>query len=220
MSLRHARLTMALGLLLVALAATTATASVLWDQSAISFSPSAPGIANGKFTGFGGYTFYSVNDVTVPAGGWTINTITSYWSDWTGVDMNVKAPTGYLIVVPKTGALPSGTPTTTTIPLSWVDTAQSGQGVYVMTAAGLNVALAAGDYWITVAPITPVDNFNGNNNMWPALNYSGAPVATWGGSSWSDQYGNYDVAMKIEGVDGGATPTANGSWGQLKALYR
>jgi hypothetical protein len=219
MSLRHARITMALALLMLSLAAVS-NAAVLWDQSAISFSTSAPAVANGKFTGFGGYTFYSVNDVTVPAGGWTINTITSYWSDWTGVDMNVAAPTGNLIVVSKTGALPSGTPTTTTIPLSWVDTAQSGQGVYVMTAAGLNVVLAAGDYWITVAPITPFDNFNGNNAMWPALNYSGAPVATWYAGSWSDQYGNYDAAMKIEGTSGGATPTANRSWGQLKALYR
>ena len=220
MSLRHARLTMALGLLLVALAATSATASVLWDQSAISFSPSAPGILNYNFTGFGGYTFYSLDDVTVPAGGWTINTITSYWSDWQGVDMNVKSPTGNLIIIPKTGSLPVGTPTTTTVPLTWVDTAQSGQGVYVMTAAGLNVTLPAGDYWITVAPNGKVDNFNGNNQLWPALNYSGAPVATWYAGSWADQYGNYDAAMKIEGVDGGATPTANRSWGQLKSLYR
>ena len=184
MSLRHARITMALGLLL------------------------------------GGYTFYSVNDVTVPAGGWTINTFTSYWSDWEGVNMNVKAPTGNLIIVPKTGSLPTGTPTTTTVALSWVDTSQSGQGVYVMTAAGLNVVLAPGDYWITVAPNVPVDNFNGNNNMWPALNYSGAPVATWGGSSWSDQYGSYDGAFMIQGTDGGATPTHDTSWGGLKALYR
>jgi len=219
MSLRHARITTALGLFLISLAA-TANAAVLWDQSAISFAPTAPGIYNGLFTGFGGATSYCVNDVTVPAGGWTINTITEYFSNQTFANMQVSAPTGYLIIMPKTGTLPVGAPTTTTVPLTWVATTQGIQAIYVMTAAGLNVVLAPGDYWIGVSPITPVDNFNGNNLQWPALNLMGSSIATYDGSSWSDVYPGYDGAFKLEGSGGGATPTAGTSWGKLKALYR
>ena len=219
MSLRHARITMALGLLMLS-TAVAAHADVLWDQSAITFSQSAPGIYNGKFTGFGGSTSYCANDVTVPAGGWTISTITEYFSNDTFANMQSTAPTGYLIVMPKTGSLPVGAPTTTTIALTWTPTTQGIEAVYVMTTPNLNLALAPGDYWITVAPITPVDNFNGNNLQWPALNFSGAPVATYNGSTWSDIYGSYDGAFKIEGTSGGATPTHNPTWGGLKALYR
>ena len=218
MYLRHPRVALALAMFLVSVAA-TANAALLWDQSAISFSTSAPGIMNYNFTGVGGYQIFSANDVTVPAGGWTINTITEYWSDWQGVDMNVKSPAGNLIIVPKTGSLPAGVPTTTSVALTWVDTAQSGQGVYVMTCAGLNVTLPAGDYWITVAPNGRVDNFFGNNQMWPS-NMQGDPVATWYGGVWADLYGNWDGAFKIEGISGGPTPTQSSSWGMLKALYR
>jgi hypothetical protein len=218
MSLRHARITTALALLLLSLV-TVGNAAVLWDQSAINFSASAPGILNYNFTGVGGYQMFGVNDVTVPAGGWTINTITSYWSDWQGVDMNLKSPTGNLIIMPKSGSMPSGAPTLTPVALTWVDTVQGGQGVYVMTCAGLSVNLAAGDYWITVAPNGRVDNFFGNNQMWPAA-MLGAPVQHWYGGAWQNLYGDYDAAFKIEGIDGGATPTHNGSWGQLKSLYR
>jgi hypothetical protein len=218
MSLRHARITTALALLLLSLA-TVGNAAVLWDQSAIDFGSNAPGVQNYNFIGFGGFQFFCVNDVTVPAGGWTINTITEYYSDWQGVDMNITAATGNLIIMPKTGSLPSGTPTTTAVALTWVDTSQSGQGVYVMTCAGLNVNLPAGSYWITVAPNARYDSFFGNNLQWPSA-MVGSPVATWYAGSWSGLYGNYDGAFKIEGVDGGATPTHSGSWGQLKSLYR
>ena len=219
MSLRHARNTAALGLLLLSLAG-AAQAAVLWDQSAISFSPSAPGIYNGKFTGFGGSTSYCVNDVTVPAGGWTISVITEYFSNQTFADMQLTAPNGNLIIMPKTGTMPVGTPTVTTIPLTWTATTQGIQAVYVMTTGNLNLNLAAGDYWITVSPITPVDNFNGNNLQWPALNHYGADVATFNGAAWVSYYPGYDGAFMIEGVAGGATPTKAGTWGSLKALYR
>ena len=219
MSLRHARITTALALLLVSLAS-AASAATLWDQSAISFSPNAPAIQNGKFTGFGGGNFFSVNDVTVPAGGWTVTTITEYFSDWEGVDMQAKAPNGVLILMPKTGAMPVGAPSTsTTVPLTWTDTVQSGQGVYVMVASGLNLVLAPGDYWITVSPICPIDNFFGNNAQWPALTTLGASVATYD-TAWNSYYAGFDGAFKIEGFEGAATPTRNSSWGSLKALYR
>jgi hypothetical protein len=219
MSPRHTRIAVAFGMLLLGLA-TAASADVLWDQSAISFSPSAPGIINGKFSGFNGGTDYSVNDVSVPAQGWTITTITEYFSDWEGVNMQTKAPTGNLIVMPKVGSMPSGIPTTTTVNLNWVDTVQNGQGVYVMTAAIANLPLSPGDYWITVSYLAPADPFNGNNLQWPALNHSGADVATFNGTTWSNLYPGYDAAFKIEGTLGAATPTARTSWGSLKALYR
>lgn len=219
MSLRHARLSTFFALLLVSLAAVS-NAAVLWDQSNIDFGTSAPGIMNYNFTGFGGFQFYCVNDVTVPSGGWTINQITEYYSDWQGVDMNITSATGNLIIMPKSGSLPAGTPTSTPVSLSWVDTSVSGQGVYVMTCAGLNVNLPAGDYWITVAPNGHYDAFFGNNLQWAALGMVGSPVATWYSGSWSDQYGDYDGAMLIEGIAGGTTPTHNGTWGALKSLYR
>jgi hypothetical protein len=44
----------------------------------------------------------------------------------------------------------------------------------------------AGDDWITVSPIAPADPFNGNDNEWPALNHSGADIATLNGMPWSN----------------------------------
>jgi hypothetical protein len=217
MFLRHSKIVAAAALLLAS-SAMAAGAAVLWDQSPLDLA--AAGIANSKSPGFGGFTTYSVNDVTVPASGWTINTITEYYSDWTYWS-NANAGTGYLIIMPKTGSLPVGAPSLTTIvPLTWVDTVISGQGVNVMTAAGLSVVLPAGSYWITVSPIAPNDPFNGPDLQWPSSVHSGAAIASYD-TAWHNFYGSTgEGAFKIDGLLGGATPTIHGSWGSLKALYR
>jgi hypothetical protein len=220
MFLRHARVAMAAATLMLSFAV-AAQADVLWDQSAIDFSPSAPAVVNSRLTGFGGGNYYTVEDVTVPAAGWTITSYTQYFSDYTFANMQFKAPNGLLMYFPKTGALPNVTPTTTTVPLTWTQTVIDGQAVYICQALGLNVALAQGDYWITVSPIQSVDNFNGNNEQWPAATHVGNDCATYGGgTSWSNFYAGYDGAFRIDGILGGATPTHAGTWGALKALYR
>jgi hypothetical protein len=219
MFLRHARITAAALLTLVSTAA-IAHADLLWDQSAISTSPSAPSVVNSRLTGFGGGNYYTVEDVTVPAGGWTITSITEYFSNYTLANMQTKAPNGLLIYFPKTASVPNVTPTTTQVALTWTSTTISNQPVYVCAANNLNVVLAPGDYWITVSPIQSVDNFNGNNEQWPSTTHYGNDCATYSsGSSWSNTYPGYDGAFRIDGALGSATPTRSGTWGALKALY-
>ena len=75
--------------------------------------------------------------------------------------------------------------------------------VRARTFSILNVTLPAGDYWITVAPNGKVDNFNGNNQLWPALNYSGAPVATGASAITIDPPVAQSVQEVAEHVGGG-----------------
>lgn len=203
----------ALGLLL-GLAA-SANATVLWDQSTIA--PAGPGITSCYASGFGGAIAYSVNDVTVPASGWVITKVTQYYSGfnagWVG-----GITQGYLTIIPKSGSLPTGTPSTTLIPMSgsWdaAQTALLGQDV-MDVVANVSISLPPGDYWIGLSPKATA-GIDGINQVWPAATV-GAQVATYSGSSWSNAFGNWDMSQLIEGDF--PTPTQSTTWGALKALY-
>ena len=190
-----------------------ANAMVLWDQSAISLDPNASGIANWKATGFGGGIIHSVDDVTVSGSAWHVTKITEYYATfnpaWTALTQ------GYLHVWPKTGSLPTLNPTTDPIvSMSCVLTADP-NGVFAISASGLNLTLPPGDYWIGITPIATA-GLNGANNQWPALNKIGDDVATFD-TAWHDYYPGEDGAMLVEGDI--PTPTQNTTWGAIKALY-
>ncbi len=205
--------TVALGLLLGL--AVSANAAVLWNQSTID--PNGSGIASSVTTGFGGGSVYSVNDVTVPASGWVITRVTQYYSGfntgWVG-----GITQGYLTIIPKSGALPTGTPSSSLIPMSgsW-DIPQStllGQDV-MDVVANVNIALPPGDYWIGLAPKATA-GINGINQVWPAAMVA-TPVATYAPAPWANYYGNYDMSQLIEGDF--PTPAKGSTWGAVKALY-
>ncbi len=175
--------------------AAAASADILWDQSAIDLN-STISLANWtKTSGFGQREAYGMSDVTVPAGGWTIQSITV----WAGT-LAFNDPTSAILnIFPKTSSLPTaadnprlvangGTGITVAAVTSVIQiNGNSGQFAREITSSGLNVVLAPGDYWIGLTP-----RFSGSStdNQWPALSQYGdsqaVRFATPLDAAWSD----------------------------------
>lgn len=147
---------MVLAVAALGLGASAASGADLWNQ--------APDLTqNGFFNSISGappfgVTQYVVGDVTVPAGGWNVDSITMYFGNVeTGGSWETAVTQGRLYIHPKTGSLPTVSPGGALIPMSAVslfDTSTS-QAYYAVTAGGLSQVLAAGDYWIGITPAAP-----------------------------------------------------------------
>jgi hypothetical protein len=204
-------------LILVAFVANGAAAQVeLWNQA-----EGYEGWTMGFFNMVAGdppfgMTVYTVNDVVVPADyAWTVNTIRVIFDgfdpSWAGV-----VTEAVLYVEPKTGPLPTGDPTTGTTVAA--EAVVLGNGFLEVSATGLSMSLAEGEYWIGLTPIAP--NTNNIHVSVPAIgddspsyDTGGFPMPMWG--NWAP---DLDGAMALEGE----TPvsTASETWGGLKSLYR
>lgn len=204
---------MAIGVLALAAAAGTSQAAVLWDQSALDTSPTGQGLFNTVSPGFNGSVIFGVSDVTVPAGGWTIQSVTTYYSSF-----NFPGGTsGVLNIFPKSGGVPiaaddpraSPTGDGTQVTVTANDIVVDNQGVREYTASGLNIVLAPGDYWIGLTPIQSSGPF-GADSQWSTSAPSGVSQAAWSQdfgfpSGWFD-YGTlsgiavHDGAIKIQGL--------------------
>lgn len=158
--------------------ATAASAQVLWDQSALSGNGGAWNSISGS-PPFGA-TVYSLSDIVVPEGGWTINSVSTYFSRFGFADWPTAVTQGRLNIFSRDGALPvagnnpgTGTLVTLTCTLSSFDAGPGfgEQPVNVATAAGLNIVLAPGNYWIGLTPIAP-GGFDLESN-WGAANIIG-----------------------------------------------
>jgi len=196
---------------------------VLFDQS--DFDPWGPGFFNSE-SGMPpmGITQYAVNDVTVGATGWTIDSITTYYSALDPA-WGTAITQGYLHIFAKSGPLPiDGVDDPTTSPLVSMS-ASLDVDHFVLTASGLNVQLQLGDYWIGITPIAP------NGVMGPEIHLASMtligdatasydPYAFPGPPAWYNLNPGMDAAIHIEGIEGGATPVEAASWGRLKALYQ
>lgn len=204
-------LIVALGLASMACAQT-----VLWDQTA-----GYEGWSMGFFNNIAGgppmgSTMYTVNDIVVPAGGWNVDSVHIYYDGfnpgWEGA-----VTQAVLYLEPKTGPVPVGDPATGTTVT--VNTVMLGNGFMEITASGLAMAVAEGDYWIGLTPFTPnSDNIHvsvaavgDDSPTWDAF---GFPMPMWSG--WAP---GLDGAMLIEG-DNGAVANELSSWGATKALFR
>ncbi|MEA3409790.1 MAG: hypothetical protein U9Q95_05530 [Candidatus Eisenbacteria bacterium] len=204
-------------LCVVALLASVASADVLWDQ------PYDPGWAMGYFNSESGgppmgMTWHGANDVTAAAG-WNVDSITSFYS---AVDpaWGTAITQGYLHVFPKTGALPVEDPTMSPL------VAMSGVLVgdhFEVTASGLGLYLAPGEYWLGLTPIAP------SGPMGPEIQTSAATMLGSETVSY-DAYGmpmpmwfvfnpGLDAAMVVQGTIAG-TPVEETTWGSVKAMYR
>lgn len=188
-----------------------ARADVLWDQSAIDLNATIS-FANAVATGFNGYTIFGMSDVTVPAGGWNINSVTTYYSELSWFPGDVS--NAVLNVFPKTGALPVSTndprssPTGSglTVPVTLNESSVGGNGVAEYTASGLNMTLAPGDYWIGLTPIGP-GGFFGPDLQWVSSSHYGANQVyrSYPGGNWADEAVDSGVAsadgcIKIQGT--------------------
>ncbi|MGH7132768.1 MAG: hypothetical protein ACREJO_12555 [Phycisphaerales bacterium] len=204
---------------LVAGCAAISNADVLWDQSQLGWAvPTGfPNVLAGNPN-----TYYTVADVNVTGAGWTVNSVSMYFSCF---DFNwPETTTGRLNIFTQSGALPSNSdnpasgglvPGLVNMTVEILnDPSNFDQAYYRVTASGLNINLAAGSYWIGLTPVAP-SGFFGPESGLPAANQIGAgspfrspftgpgspPANTWVNLNAP---ASYDAAILVQGV---ALPT-------------
>ena len=222
---RYSRLfAAALSLPLVFLA-TAASAAVLWDQS--NWNTNTEGSLNLSSTSCsqisGNTKLHTASDVTF-AQPVIINSIKIYETSG-----NVEAATqAYLWIAPKTGPLPTALSTDVNNAANIKPITISYQTVgsvtaVVVTCSGLNIPLAAGDYWVSLTPRHSRGIFPYTVHLTTNSAVVGDPTrvieACVANSTWLTPLPTApDYAIKIEGEQ--PTPAEGKSWGGIKALYR
>ncbi len=203
----------------IGVGAASASADVLWDQSA--YDAGAPGFFNTVSGGppFG-QTVYTVNDVTVgDPEGWEVDSITIFVNSLGGGI--TAASSGVLHVfsgsdpLPGVGDDPTASPSVA-ISVALVDAPTD---TYSITASGLDLDLAAGDYWIGITPIAPAGPFGSAIHL-SATSLVGDASASYdafpfpappGGPAWFNFNPGVDASLLIEG----AVAPAPGALGAL-----
>ena len=200
--------------LVLAAAAGAAQADTLWQQLPNFDNPSGIGFPNRYSTTS---AIYALSDVTVPASGWTINSVSTYF---TNISFPATVGSAILNIFPKTGDLPLATndpraaPTGQGTLLVPVDTRGIGgatqQPLMTITAANLNIVLAPGDYWIGLTPQLSTGPFGGEN-AWGTDNFigsqsvargfgSGANTFPWTGVGTLANHAPFDLSISITGT--------------------
>jgi hypothetical protein len=181
-------------------------AGVLWYQAP---NTSVPAYVDQEFPDHSTFSTYQVHDVTVDPGGWTIQSITGYytvgWGSWPAT-ASVR-----LNIFSKTGSLPGSgdDPTAGTVYAANLSVAG---GSTLVTAGGLSINLAAGDYWIGLTPIFAFDTYGQEYHQQAAAvvdDYT-ALRNPGGGFFFGTDWGTYaligqspaDGAILIEGTSG------------------
>lgn len=196
--------------------AAAAGAAVLHDQSEYDFS--GPGFFN-VIAGAPpmGVTTYSVNDIVVDGTGWVITSISTYQNALGGFENDVTQ--AVINIFPKTGELPVEIPTNDTMVPVTV-THISGDD-YKVTADGLNIELAPGEYWIGLTHYGSA--FNSGIHM-PAATLMGdaTPSYDTGGfpmPMWAFWVPATDAAILILGDDN-VVATDETTLDSVKSYYR
>ena len=206
--------TMIIIMALVLMAGAANAQDLLWDQTAgyESWSQGFFNVIGGS--GPWGVSAYSCNDVVVPAGGWTMDSITIYFDNLDQWDGAITS--AWLFIEPKTGPAPSGDPSLDAVMVPATCTLL-GNNFNEVTAATLGIVLPEGEYWIGLTPIAPT---GGNIHVGvpavgeasPTFDVNGFPPG-WG--FWAP---GLDAALLIEGFM--AVSTEDVSLGSVKALFR
>ena len=152
------------------------------------------------------YSTYFVADVNIPAPGFTLTQVTGYFTTGGGIWNGIKDARLHLF--PKVGALPLGSDDpTASLSVPVVYDVNTG----VLTTVGLNVNVAAGDYWIGLTAQGDFGRF-GHQFHLGGVNVNGDPDAyrnpggafnfpagaNWGEiQSWAAMT---DIALTVEGV--------------------
>ena len=181
-----------------------ASADVLYDN------PVGAGgtAANQEFGDFPTYSTYLVADFTVPDPGFTLTSVVAPMTvngAWGGVTI------ARLHLFPKVGNLPDNI--TDDPSASMVVTVSFDVNTGVLTTVGLNLNVAAGDYWIGLTAIAGFGEFgssfrlegaNDNGDPDAARNPGGSfnfPAGTnWFTIEGFDGWGFHDIALTVEGV--------------------
>ena len=159
----------------------------LWDQQP---DPAQPGFIDQAFGDFLSFSTYTVSDVSFGSGV-TINDITTYYTNLNGIWGGIGAASATLNIFPKGGTLPGAgdDPTTGTSVAVNISTGANGVEVH---ASGLNIALAAGDYWVGLTPELNFGTFGqeflqGSANIQGDASASRNPGGGFGvGTDWVD----------------------------------
>ncbi len=178
-----------------------ASADVLWDQQPTG----GNNFVDQEFSDFTTYSAYMVTDVGVDAGGWNINSVTTYFT--TGNGTWGTGMQGRLNILDRTGALPAGDDPTAGM-LVDVSVTVSG-GMTIITASGLDIDVPAGDAWIGLAPSGAFATFGQEFHLDAPLEGAASawrnPGAAFGfGADWinlpapGNIYG--DTSITIEGT--------------------
>lgn len=199
--------------LLASTLAGAAQADIIWDQSDIDTGPTSVSFVDGTYIGgfFGNYSNYVVSDIHISSES-LVQSVTVFYS-------NIGFPevtSAVLNIFPKSGT----TPLASNDPRPVVGSGQlivpviggyidDNQAVMTVTADGLSIVLAPGDYWVGLSPTLP-DGFFGGELHWSTTtdtNYGDPSVGryydsfgpgAWGGSG-ADPAGR-DAAIRIEGI--------------------
>jgi hypothetical protein len=214
---------MGLGIVLAVVGGIGLHATTLWDQSNYN---TATNLANQVFEpANAGFNAYIVDDVVVSAGGWAIDSVTGYFQ---GAGLPATG-TATLNVFSESDTLPLGTDDPTAGSTVNVVYTLQPDGTYSVTASGLGLNLAAGNYWIGITPQLAFGSFG---QVWQytttsAVNGNPAAFINPGGgfglgSGWQGAGGiaaGYgDAAMLIDGVATPEPATMVGTAGALIAL--
>jgi hypothetical protein len=179
-------------------------AQPLWDQS--DYNLNVPGFFNVESGSppFG-LTQHAVNDVVVGGGGWIVDSITNYYGAadpaWGGAITQ-----GHLHVFDKTSGLPvNGLNDPTTSPLIAMSAVLVGGDHFELTASGLALSLAPGEYWIGITPLAPSGFFGpephlASNTLVGDATASYDPFAFPGPPAWFNFNPGVDAAIQINGT--------------------
>ncbi len=130
-------------------------AGVLWYQAP---NTSATAYVDQEFPDYSTYSTYQVHDVTVGAGGWNIQSITGYFT--VGYSPTPWPATANVVIniFPVAGSLPGSGDDPTAGAVYPASLSVVGASTLV-TASGLSINLAAGNYWIGITPIILFDTY-------------------------------------------------------------
>ena len=187
--------------------------TTLWNQGD---ADGGFGWVNQEFPGYMSYSTYIVNDVHVPAGGWTIQSISSVY---TFVNLDWTAPTIPVVlnIFPKSGLLPdsqfdprNGNRLAATL-------AQDSSCTFCrrLEIEGLYMYLAEGDWWVGLTPSAghpPFPDFYSGISIDRIWTFNTHYQAGWNGGdglgAWGDQSairnpgGEYPYFGKYYGTGG------------------
>ena len=192
-----------------------------------------------EYPDFPTYSTYLVADVNIPDPGFTLTSVSSYLFSidaWAGVTI------ARLHLFPKVGNLPDNI--TDDPSASMVVTVSYDPQTGILSTVGLNVDVAAGDYWIGLTPIASFGEFGNNfhvggvdvNGDADAYRNPGGAFGFPDGTDWGEiqswAFKMTDIALTVEGdpilvkcpwdIDGSGTVGASDllsllvSWGACK----
>lgn len=200
------------------LSVSVASADVLWDQSAIN--PNGDSYMDSYSIGpWGDVIVYGASDFNLDVDA-VITSVTTFYTN--GGEWQPGNYDALLDIFEKTGPIPVDgvdDPLTTgvTVPVTLTD---MGDGTLALNASGLNLALAAGQYWIMLSPTVPdgpgFREFHLVSETTVMDNSAWIEFGGWLPAAWADN--GRDGTLLIEGDFTVATEAV--SFGGVKSLYR